>query len=126
MKRTAEIYLDRSDGPADLTELVRSTTDGFIPTRVVKGPVINVGITRNTEKVETENFLSFPIVLEIDPADDTVSDEAVIDAVATLGTALGDAGYSYVSVADFEDVLPSQGRNVGLDEAPSGQPDDRS
>jgi hypothetical protein len=91
--------------------------DGAVSVRTVTTPTIEVDVLRNGEynrsRIGTsgDDFLYFPFMLDVSPANMTaLKDESFIEEVTRLLARLRLAGIRYVASCDFEQFLPDGGR----------------
>ncbi len=113
MKENAGVFIDRPGGTLGLVFEVQAAVEAQRRSVTVEGSHVQVQIRRNPDAGLVEGFLGFPLVAEVYPNDGCKRDE-LIAAVASLNSALDQAGYDYVTDAVFEDRLPNQGRNVPI------------
>ena len=100
----------------DVVHAVELATSGSEDLRTVEGSDLVVDVVPNDEHDEGRaaggagDFLYFPFTLDVEAAggDET----GYIAAVARLLEVLGDAGFDFVTAADFERDLPGSGRSI--------------
>ena len=113
MSAYAKIFIDRPDGSLGVLFEIQDAVEARRRSVVVEGRDVEVELRRNPDAGQADGFLGFPLIAEVAGDEDT-EERVVVQAVATLTTALERAGFSYATAADFEDELPARGRNIPL------------
>lgn len=113
----ATIFVDTTMGADELRLALAQMMGGAVENFSVSSPILDVGVTRNSDFVEPntrsgkDDFLFFRYRLEVEPRDG-VEEASVIAAVASVLEALWQAGAKAVTSCGYEERLP---RNGGLD-----------
>jgi len=101
-----------------LVRRVEQIADGSTTFRTVEGRDLVIDVLPNDDSNETRaaggagDFIYFPYVLDVEPASEAGNLDAFRDAVERLLDGLGQAGFDYVTAADFEHLLPHDGRSA--------------
>jgi hypothetical protein len=101
-----------------LVRRVEQTADGSTTFRTVEGQELVVDVVPNDDHAESRaaggagDFIYFPYVLDVEPASGATGFDAFRGAVERLLDGLGQAGVDYVTAADFEHLLPRNGRST--------------
>jgi hypothetical protein len=98
-----------------LVRRVEQIADGSTTFRTVEGQELVIDVVPNDGHDESRaagDFICFPYVLDVEPAPGATGFDAFRGAVERLLDGLGQAGFDYVTAADFEHLLPGNGRST--------------
>lgn len=101
-----------------LVRRVEQIADGSTTFRTVEGPELVIDVVPNDDHDESRaaggagDFIHFPYVLDVEAAPGATGFAPFRGAVERLLGGLGQAGFDYVTAADFEDLLPGSGRSA--------------
>lgn len=102
----------------DLVRRVEQIAGGTMALRTVKGPELVIDVVPNDDHDESRaasgagDFIYFPFVLDVEPASEATGVDDFRGAVERLLAGLEEAGFDYVTAADFEHLLPGGGRSA--------------
>lgn len=110
------VYVAHARDVAALRQKVAEVSGGTVAVSTVSTPVLAVRVGAESRHLPTtdegDDFVNWPHYLEIDAADDKVTFEAFLAAVARLLDGLRQGGLRTVAACDFEEELAAAMRTA--------------
>jgi hypothetical protein len=109
----AKVFINRRGGSLGVVLEVQQAVAARRRAIHIEGSKVDVEIRSNPDGGQADGFLGFPLIAELFPRDGSSRADAIA-AVSSVLEALHRAGCDFVTAAEFEDELPSRGRNVPI------------
>lgn len=95
----------RAAEPQPVAERLATLLDARLRRRMLELPEAVVEIRKNPDAGATDDFIGWPVTVEIDAGPDA-ADEAIVSLASRIVTELWERGTAAVAACDYEDELP--------------------
>ncbi len=114
--RFAKAYVDGGLDRTSVLELVAKAVNGSIDGWTIEASGIEIDVDRNENicrgpaKVESDDFIYFPLALDIEAVSDSVDLDKFLRVISSLMEGLHSKGIRVVVACEWESRLPGRGR----------------
>jgi hypothetical protein len=111
-----KIFVEAAE-PQDVAERLAALLDARRERYTLDLPEAIVDIRKNRDADMTDDFIGWPVTVEVDAHPDAAN-ATVVSLTSRIVTALWEAGTAAVAACDYEDELPWKGGLGRLNEGP--------